>query len=418
MNPAPRILNPSPQMTKENSSPQRNTEKIHPPCASVSSSKAGGSKPLPEWLNPEPWLDLEITAADVERALGAESPNERELAALLSPVAADFLEPMAQRAQAITRRHFGRTISLYTPLYLSNFCNGGCLYCGIAGDRRATRAVLGEVQLRNEMAAIKSMKLEELVLLTGERMPEADVPYLRDCIAIASEYIHNVTIEVFPMEESEYHELAQAGCTGLSLYQETYDQEVYEKMHRWGDKRDFFNRIDAADRALRGGLRTIGIGALLGLADPRFDMLCVYRHAKYLLKNYWRAGVSISFPRINPQLGGFKADHPVDEKMLAQYIFAMRICLPEVPLVLSPREPQRVRDSMAGLGISKMSVASKTTVGGYSDDSEESTEQFSISDERAIPEFCDMLRAKGLDPVFKNWEAAYREPTHYGAAEV
>ncbi|MEA2068523.1 MAG: 2-iminoacetate synthase ThiH [Verrucomicrobiota bacterium] len=370
---------------------------------------------LPEWLNPEPWLNQQFTAADIERALGAESPTERELAALLSPKAAEYLEPMAQRAQAITRRHFGRTISLYTPLYLSNFCNGGCLYCGIAGDRRAKRAVLDEAQLRHEMEAIKEMHLEELVLLTGERMPEADVPYLCDCVAIAAEYIHNVNIEVFPMSGNEYRQLANAGCTGVTLYQETYDQAVYEKMHRWGDKRDFFQRLEAPDRALRGGMRSIGIGALLGLADPRFDLLCTYRHAKYLLKNYWQAGVSISFPRIQPQLGGFAADHPVDEKMLAQFIFALRICLPEIPLVLSTREPQRVRDGMAGLGISKMSVASKTTVGGYSDDTEESTEQFSISDDRNIPEFCEMLRAKGFEPVFKNWDSTYREPACYQA---
>lgn len=371
------------------------------------------TKDLPDWLNPKPWLGVEYSKADIERALGATSPNEKTLAALLSPLAAEYLEPMAQRAQAITRRHFGRTMKLYTPLYLSNFCNGGCLYCGIAADRRAKRAVLDEPQLRHEMQAIKDMHLEELVLLTGERMPEADVPYLKECISIASEYIHNVNIEVFPMAESEYRELAEAGCTGVTLYQETYDQVAYEKMHRWGDKRDFFARLDAPDRALRGGLRTIGIGALLGLADPRYDILCVYRHAKYLLKNYWQAGVSISFPRIRPQLGGFQPDHPVDERMLAQIIFALRICLPETPLVLSTREPRRVRDGMAGLGISKMSVASKTTVGGYSDDSDESTEQFEISDERNIPEFCDMLRTKGLEPVFKNWDATYREPAAY-----
>ncbi len=397
---------------------QRNIGEKETPCSSVSSNAASGSKPLPDWLDPKPWLNLQFTAADVERALGAESPDEKTLSALLSPAAADFLEPMALRARAITRRHFGRTISLYTPLYLSNFCNGGCLYCGIAGDRRAKRAVLDEAQLRHEMEAIKSMHLEELVLLTGERMPEADLPYLRDCVAIAAEYIHNVNIEVFPMAEDEYRELAEAGCTGVTLYQETYDQIVYEKMHRWGDKRDFFARLNAPNRALRGGLRSVGIGALLGLADPRFDLLCTYRHAKYLLKNYWQAGVSISFPRIQPQLGGFRADHPVDEKMMAQYIFALRICLPEVPLVLSTREPQHVRDGMAGLGISKMSVASKTTVGGYSDDAEESTEQFEISDERTVLAFCEMLRSKGLEPVFKNWDSTYREPAKYVKSEI
>jgi len=400
-------------MTKENNSPQRNTEETNPPCPSVPSSKAGGSKKLPSWLDPEPWLNRQHTTADIERAINCTDPTERELAALLSPQAADFLEPMAQRAQAITRRHFGRTIKLYTPLYLSNFCDGGCLYCGIAADRKAKRTVLDEDQLRREMEAIKQMHLEELVLLTGERTLEANLPYLHNCVAIATEYVHNVNIEVFPMEKDEYRQLADAGCTGVTLYQETYDPEVYEKMHRWGDKRDYAQRLDAPGRALRGGMRTIGIGALLGLADPRFDLLCTYRHAKHLLKTYWQAGVSISFPRIQPQLGGFEPDHPVDEWMLAQFIFALRICLPEIPLVLSTREPQRVRDGMAGLGISKMSVASKTTVGGYSDDSEESTEQFEISDERNIPEFCEMLRAKGLEPVFKNWDATYREPAHY-----
>jgi 2-iminoacetate synthase len=391
---------------------QRNAEKEKTPRSSVSSSAAGGAT-LPEWLNPEPWLDRCYSKADVERALHAAAPDEKTLAALLSPAAADYLEPMARRAQAITQRHFGRTISLYTPLYLSNFCNGGCLYCGIAADRRARRAVLDEAQLRHEMEAINRMHLEELVLLTGERMPEADVPYLKQCVSIAAEYIHNVTIEVFPMAEQEYRSLADAGCTGVTLYQETYDREAYERMHRWGDKRDFDNRLDAPERALHGGMRTIGIGALLGLSDPRFDILCVYRHAKHLLKTYWQAGVSISFPRIRPQLGGFQPDHPVDERMLAQIIFALRICLPDIPLVLSTREPQRVRDGLAGVGISKMSVASKTTVGGYSDETGDSTEQFEISDERAIPAFCDMLRTKGLEPIFKNWDATYREPANY-----
>ena len=365
---------------------------------------------LPDWLDPSPWLPNtgSTDKRAIQSAILSDNPTERELALMLSPTAGEFLELMAQRAQTITRRHFGRTINLYTPLYLSNFCNGGCLYCGIAADRRAKRMVLDKEHLRHEMEAIKQMHLEELVLLTGERMPEADLPYLRDCVAIAAEQLHNVNIEVFPMSENEYRELADAGCTGVTLYQETYDQTVYEKMHRWGDKRDFFSRLDAPDRALKGGMRTVGIGALLGLADPRFDLLCVYRHAKYLLKNFWQAGVSISFPRIQPQLGGFAADHPVDEKMLAQFIFALRIGLPEIPLVLSTREPQYVRDGMAGLGISKMSVASKTTVGGYSDDSEESTQQFEISDERNIPEFCEMLRGKGLEPVFKNWDATFR----------
>ncbi len=371
---------------------------------------------IPERFDPAPWLPMagSTDLRAIERAIHAENPAERELALMLSPAAAGLLEPMARRAQAITRRHFGRTIKLYTPLYLSNFCSGGCRYCGIAADREAHRSALAPEQVRQEIEAIHAMRLEEVVLLTGERMPEADLPYLRECVAIAAGRIHNVNIEVFPMAGAEYRQLAEAGCTGVTLYQETYDPAVYEKMHRWGPKRDYLQRLEAPERALRGGMRNIGIGALLGLADPRFDMLALYRHARHLLKTCWRAGLSISFPRIQPQLGGFVPDHPVDERMLAQFVFAMRIVLPEVPLVLSTREPARVRDGLAGVGITKMSVASRTTVGGYADGSGESTEQFAISDDRDVPAFCAMLRARGLEPVFKNWDATYRDPARYG----
>lgn len=363
---------------------------------------------LPDWLNPEPWLKKKFSTADVERALGTDMPDENTLAALLSPAAANFLEPMAARAQALTRRHFGRTIQLYAPLYLSNFCNGGCVYCGFAADRRAKRTSLSQAEIHLEMECLSKMGIQETVLLTGERMPQADVPYLRDAIEIAAQHVHNINIEVFPMEEQEYRSLAEAGCTGVTIYQETYDQDVYKRMHRWGDKSHFARRLDAPDRALRGGMRVIGLGALLGLADPRFDLMCVYRHARHLLKTHWQSGVAISFPRLRPELGGFQADEFVSDRSFARFVFAFRICLPEVPLVLSTRESVRMRDGLAGVGINKMSVESKTTVGGYSDEHKTSTGQFDISDERSVSEFCAMLQSKGLDPVFKNWDGVYR----------
>ena len=370
---------------------------------------------LPHWLDPTPWIEQSQSTdlQAIKNAIYSDHPGERELALMLSPAARPFLETMAQRAQAITRRHFGRTIALYTPLYLSNYCNGGCLYCGIAADRRAIRSVLNVEQLDRELDAITQAGLDEVVFLTGERMPEADTSYIREAIERASHRLNNINIEVFPMEESEYRTLAEAGCTGVTLYQETYDPIVYEQMHRWGDKRDFERRLDAPHRALQGGLRTVGLGVLLGLADPASDLIALYRHATHVLKTHWQAGVTLSFPRIKPQMGGFQALHPVDESMLAQAIFALRICLPAVPLLLSTRESEAVRNGLAGIGISKMSVASKTTVGGYSDTAEESTEQFSISDERSIESFCAMLREKGLEPVFKNYDAIYREPTIY-----
>jgi 2-iminoacetate synthase len=188
-------------------------------------------------------------------------------------------------------------------------------------------------------------------------------------------------------------------------------------MHRWGPKKDFVQRLDAPSRALSGGLRFAGLGALLGLADPRYDMLALYRHVRHLQKTHWQAGLTVSFPRIRQEAGGFIPPHPVDEKMLAQIIFAFRICLPDVPLVLSTREGATFRDGMAGIGVNKMSIASKTTVGGYGDtgskglsrrSSAKAEKQFDVSDDRSLDEFCAMLRAKKLEPVFKNWDGVYR----------
>ena len=367
---------------------------------------------LPEWLDTSPWSAL-LASRDrnaAHRAILSPDPGERELALMLSPAAGELLELMARRARAITRRRFGRTISLYTPLYLSNYCSGGCRYCGIAADRRARRAVLSREQLVRELEAIRRMGLEDVLLLTGERTPEADYDYLRAAVAEAARRLPVVGVEAFTMSEEEYRGLAEAGCIGVTVYQETYDPEVYRYMHRWGPKRDFARRLDAPERALRGGLRQVGIGALLGLAEPRREMLALYRHARHLLRTWWRAGVSISFPRIRPQLGGFQPDYPVDDRLLAQFIFALRIALPDVPLVLSTREPPRLRDGLAGIGISRMSVASRTTVGGYDGGESDSTAQFEVFDDRDVETFCAALRARGLDPVFKDWDAAYRGP--------
>jgi 2-iminoacetate synthase len=362
---------------------------------------------LPDWLNPTPWLEHSFSAADIQHALGAESPDEETLAALLSPAASEFLEPMAARAQALTRRHFGRTVQLYVPLYLSSWCSGGCAYCGFAADRQTERHALEFAAVEKELAAIKAMGFEEILLLTGERSAQADLDYLRECVRRAAQQFHNVAIEVFPMAEAEYRSLTETGCTGVTLYQETYHPETYDTMHRWGPKKDFFQRLEAPSRALAGGLRFAGLGALLGLADPRYDMLALYRHVRHLQKLHWQAGLTVSFPRIRSEAGGFVPPHPVDEKMLAQIIFAFRICLPDVPLVLSTREGAAFRDGMAGLGVNKMSIASKTTVGGYG--SEGSKEgQFDVSDDRNLDDFCAMLRAKELEPVFKNWDGVYR----------
>jgi 2-iminoacetate synthase len=363
------------------------------------------------WLDPAASLDVarNASAAMVRRAIGAEEPGVRELAALLSPAAGAELETMACRAQAITRRHFGRTISLYAPLYISNYCPSTCTYCGFAADRGIRRYKLKPAELDRETAALRAMGLEEILLLTGDRAKTAGFEVVRDSVRFLAGRFHNVAAEVFAMTTPEYRGLAEAGCTGVTLYQETYQPALYQMLHLRGEKSDYAGRVDAPARALAGGIRMVGVGVLLGLTDPLFDLIALYRHAVELRRRFMSGGVAISFPRIRPEPGGYVAHHPVTERYLAQVICAFRICLPDVPLVLSTRETARFRDGMAGVGISKMSVASRTTVGGYADDAVASSGQFEVDDTRDVPAFRAALLAKGLQPVFKNWDAAYRE---------
>ncbi len=365
----------------------------------------------PNWLNPDPWIERarNADARDVRQALTTEGPGIAELAALLSPAAGEMLELLASRAQLLTRRQFGRSIPLYVPLYLSDFCKNGCVYCGFAADRRQPRRRLEHDEIIAEMDTLKAMGFEEILLLTGERTPQADFDYIRSAVLLAAERFDMVTIEVFPMTREEYHGLAEAGCTGMTMYQETYDPVVYETMHRWGPKRDYLYRLASPARALEAGLRTTGLGALLGLAEPVREVMSLFQHVQTLRKEYWRAGISVSFPRIRPQLGGFTPPFMVNDQFLVQVICAFRISMPDLPLSLSTREPGWFRDGIAGIGINKMSIASRTTVGGYHDGNTPDGGQFKVSDDRSIEDFCSMLKNKGLEPVFKNWDAAYRD---------
>jgi 2-iminoacetate synthase len=377
---------------------------------------------LPDWLDPAPWLDAAQTtqSARVEAALASESPDITDFAALISPAAQPYLERMARRAQHLTRRHFGNTISLYVPLYLADHCSSGCSYCGFASDRERPRVKLGDEEIRRELATLKSMGFDETLLLTGDRHREADFNYLRHAVDLAADDMDLVAVETFTLKEEEYADLSRAGCSSVTLYQETYNPLVYFPTHRWGPKYDFMRRLAGPAAALAGGIRTIGLGVLLGLAPPVPDILSLFRHTTHLRKTYWKSGVAVSFPRIRPQLGDYAPAHPVGDSFLAQIIFAFRICLPDVPLVLSTRESARFRDGIAGVGISKMSIASRTTVGGYAENQDPHGGQFEISDERPVDAFCDALRAKGLEPVFKNWDAVYtdREERCDEAAQV
>lgn len=368
------------------------------------------STPLPDWLNPSPWVTQARAAGanEASRVLDSGATDTAAFARLIAPAAAGELESMAQRARRLTRHHFGNTISLYAPLYLSNYCSGGCAYCGFAADRDQPRYRLEPGRIDAELAALASMGVDDVLLLTGERCPRADAPYLRDAVARGAAQIDFVGIEAFAMTAREYADMVAAGCAGVTLYQETYDPDRYAELHRWGPKRDYVARLAAPDAALAAGMRSVGIGALLGLSDPLFDAVAVYQHARHLQRTHWRSGVSISFPRICGQRGDFTPLAHVTERMLAQFIFAFRICLPDVPLVLSTRERPAFRDGLAGVGISRMSAASRTTVGGYAPEERETGGQFDINDTRDMATVCRALRDRGLEPVFKNWDRIFQ----------
>jgi len=348
--------------------------------------------PLPEWLSA--------------------GHDETRFRAMLSPDSPYTLEQLAGESKAITLRRFGRTMSLYAPLYLSNHCSSGCAYCGFASDRKTPRRRLEQEEIRKELGAMKRLGISDVLLLTGERTKAADFDYLRTSVATAAADMQRVTVEAFPMSVSEYRDLAEAGCTGITIYQETYDPLRYAELHRWGPKKDFRERLETPSRALEGGIKTVGLGVLLGLADPQEDALMLYRHLRYLGKTYWRAGLSVSFPRIRPQTGSYEPPFPVSDHLLARMIFAFRIALPDVELVLSTRESPAFRDGMAGIGVTRMSIASRTTVGGYLDAESSDRGQFDVFDDRTAEAFCSALREKNIDPVFKNWEHAYNGPSH------
>ena len=364
-------------------------------------------KELPEWLT-----DNRGTAA---------------LAAMLAPASPHSLEALAAESRAMTLRRFGRTMTLYAPLYLSNYCSSGCAYCGFASDRKTPRHRLEMDDIRRELFAMKQLGISDILLLTGERTAAADFDYLRRSVETAAKEMQRVSVEAFPMSVAEYRALAECGCTGITIYQETYNRERYEALHRWGPKKDFIARLETPARALEAGIKTVGLGVLLGLSDPLEDALALYRHVRHLSRTYWRAGLSVSFPRMRPQTGGYQPPFPVDDRQLARMIFAFRIALPDTELVLSTRESAAFRDGMATLGITRMSIESRTTVGGYcesdggmGENGEEKMEkgQFEICDDRSAREFCEALRKQSIEPVFKNWEPAYNGPSSLMNIEV
>lgn len=323
---------------------------------------------------------------------------------LLSPKIDNFLEEFACRAHDITIRHFGRTIQLYTPMYLSNFCDNSCLYCGFNKNNKFLRKKLDLDKVREEAKIIAAKGFKHILILTGESKSISPVSYIKDCVDILNEYFSSIAIETYALDDSEYELLINAGVSGLTIYQEVYDQKIYDTVHPEGPKKDYQFRLDAPERAARKKIRAINLGVLLGLADWRKEVFLLGLHAKYLHDNYGDVEISVSLPRLRPHQGEFIPQFQVSDKDLVQIMVALRLFLPYAGITLSTREEAGFRDNLLPLGVTRMSAESSTVVGGHSISSEAlELPQFEISDQRNLEEVKRAIIGKGYQPVLKDW---------------
>ncbi|MDX8425104.1 2-iminoacetate synthase ThiH [Vibrio parahaemolyticus] len=362
------------------------------------------------------WDDISMsiyakTAQDVERALAKPKRDLEDFKALISPAAEPYLEQMAKLSYSLTRKRFGNTMSLYIPLYLSNLCANACTYCGFSMENRIKRRTLNRDEVEAEIDAIKRMKFDSVLLVTGEHETKVGMKYFREMVPIIKQRFNYLAMEVQPLDQNEYAELKTLGLDAVMVYQETYHPKTYAQHHLRGNKMDFRYRLETPDRLAKAGIDKIGIGALIGLEEWRADCFFAAAHLDYLERTYWQSRYSISFPRLRPCAGnvpasGLQPKSVMTDKQLVQLICAYRLFNPEVELSLSTRESPQFRDNVLPLGITSMSAASKTQPGGYATEEVE-LEQFEISDERSAASVEDMIKAKGFAPVWRDWHSVY-----------
>ncbi len=375
---------------------------------------------------------LETSCAAARESLGKAKLSLDDFARLISPAAAELLEPLGRRSQQITRRRFGKVIRLFAPLYLSSECINSCKYCGFSRDKPILRVTLSLEEAQREARALRSQGFRNILLVSGEHPKFVSADYLSQCVRLLHQDVPSLSLEVGPMETEKYRLVVQAGAEGLVVYQETYDRAVYAAMHTAGPKRNFEWRIETPERAYAAGFRRIGIGALYGLGDWRLEAMGLAAHAEYLLRNCWKAQLTISLPRLRPCAGEFQPLTHMADRELVQVVCAFRLMFPDVGLVLSTREAPALRDGLIPLGITLMSAGSHTEPGGYTGAGTgklhqtqrgriiekgasewalsglpaRATEQFNIADVRSPQEVADLIRRLGYEPVWKDWEQA------------
>ncbi|MBI5415215.1 MAG: 2-iminoacetate synthase ThiH [Candidatus Omnitrophica bacterium] len=319
-------------------------------------------------------------------------------------------EELAQDAGRLTRQYFGRTITLYAPLYLSNFCSSYCTYCGFHSHNRIKRFKLTAAQMHQEMSFLAKQGIENVLLLTGESCQATPLGYLKEATAIAKTYFANIGMEVQPMEEAEYRGLFLCGVDGITVYQETYDRDRYKEVHIAGKKADYDYRLGTPERAAKGGVRHISMGILLGLADAAQDLHALYQHLRWMERNYPGVEYSVSFPRLRSIKGTDFAPCDVDDVTFVRIICLTRIQFPRVGINLSTRENPALRDHALELGITRISAGSNTSVGGYTVTAAEKQDpQFDVKDHRSVQDIIAILKKRNFDPVFTDWRRIENE---------
>ena len=345
----------------------------------------------------------QYTEQDVRAALRQRVIDPAAFGVLLSPAAQPFLEEMAARATEETRARFGNTICMFTPLYIANYCENYCVYCGFNCKNRIHRGKLTMEEIEREMQAIANTGLKEILLLTGESRSMSPVEYIGDAVKLARRYFSTIGIEIYPLNSDEYHYLQECGADFVSVYQETYNPDKYETQHLSGPKRSFPYRFNAQERALMGGMRGVGFGALLGLDDFRHDALATGLHAYYIQRRYPHAEISFSCPRLRPIINDATVNpHDVHETQLLQVILSYRLFMPCAGITISTRERAGFRDHIIGMAATKISAGVKVGVGGHEEEAK-GDEQFEISDPRSVDEVRNMIRSRGLQPVFTDY---------------
>ena len=362
----------------------------------------------------QPWRDFDfhgfldkVTDDDLGRALTKDTLEPLDFLTLLSPRAAGFLEPMAQRAQAVTIRQFGRVILMFAPLYLANYCTNRCAYCGFNAGNDIARHKLSLGEVEAEAAALAVTGIRDVLFLTGESRRESPPEYMRDCVRVLKRHFTNISLEVYPLEIDEYRMLNAAGVDGFTMFQECYNEARYAEVHLGGPKRVYRNRLDAPERACKAGMRTVSLGALLGLHEFVSEAFFTGLHVYYLQHKYAACDFAVSLPRLCPHVGAFEPYCTVTDRDIVQNMTALRLFLPRVGVTVSTRERPAFRDNLIGLGVTKMSAGSSTEVGGYAGHT--TSDQFDISDERSVDEVCAAIRGKGWLPVFKDWQTIDKE---------